>query len=206
MIDQGHGRAQLADGEVAANHAGADHAGPVGVEIGKLTVVRLGLGADHGQGDQPGQADDEDADRVLDHQVSHPEPEPGHACLLQALLLGIGTRHVMRRLEGPEDRAAQPGQQDRGQRECRHQGDGQTQGDRGPRVLDLGEAREVEHPQADDDRPRAGDQRAAHLDDRLAQGVMTGSAARQFFPVPGDEEEAVVGAGTEEHDDHRRPA
>ncbi len=73
--------------------------------------------------------------------------------------------------ERPEDRPAKPVQEHRRQRQGGDQGDRQAQGDRRAGVLDLGERREPEHPQADDHRPRAGHQRPADLRDRLAKRV-----------------------------------
>ena len=112
---------------------------------------------------------------------------------------------VVRRPEGPEDRPPQPVQEHRRQRQGREQADAQAQRDRRPGVLDLGEGGEIQHPEPDDDRPRAGQQRPADLPDRFRQRLVAGPSVRQFLAIAGDQEEAVVRPRPEEDHDHEDP-
>ena len=177
-------------------------AGPVGVEVGELVVVRLGPGPDHRQGEQRHQADRQDRHRVPDDQVGDAHPEARASAHRQAPFALAGAAGRTHAAERPEDRAAEQGQQRRRQRQRGGQRDGQAQRDRRPGVLDLGEAGEEEHPQPDDHRPGRGDQRTADLADRLAQGVGPRPAAAQLLGIPRDQEQAVVGPRPEEDDDH----
>ena len=108
VIDEGHRRTELADCKIAADDAGANDAGPVRVQVGELAVAGLGLGTDDRQRNQAGQAEGQDRDRILDHEICDADPETRHGDLLQALGLGIGSLLVVRRLERPEDRSPQP--------------------------------------------------------------------------------------------------
>ena len=42
-------RAKLADGEMALDYVRANHAGPIGVKVTQLVVVRFGSSSDHGE-------------------------------------------------------------------------------------------------------------------------------------------------------------
>ena len=109
---------------------------------------------------------------------------------------------VMRRLEREEHRTAEPVEQDRRQGERGDEADREAQRDRGPRVLDLGEAGEPEHTQTDDHRPRARDERPADLLDRLVERLRPRPAPDQLLAIAGDQEQAVIGPRAEEHHDH----
>jgi len=89
----------------------------VRIKVRKLIVAGLGLGSDHRERCQRTQGDDKDCQGVPDNQIGNLDPEALHRNLLKALGLSIRAHEMVGRLERPEDRPSQPGQQDGSQRE-----------------------------------------------------------------------------------------
>ena len=202
VVDQGRGRAELAHGEVPPDDLGADDARPVAIEVGELVVIRLGPGPDHRQraaapprrppGSPPGtgRSGRRHAPRIPSwghRQAPWPSRSPPAGRMLRN-----GQKIA------PRSRASSAGASVKEAASATARLSAMA----GPGVLDLGEAGEEEHPQPDDHRPGRGDQRTADLVDRLAQGVGPRPAAPQLLGIPRDQEQAVVGPRSEEHDHH----
>src|SRR5581483_8243861 len=205
-VDGGQG-VVIEQGSVAVDdevEGGERAAGVVGGE-GLEAAAGLGRGGEFGHkveglvhGEEAGGGGEEQCDPADEEEGGVPLDEPGDA---DPAVGGPGGGEGG---AGPERVAPGQAQQRRGEGETGEEDDGDRHGEGGADGAEEKESGGEESEESEDDSARRRGDHRPHGPDRPGECPYPFGAGPELFPVAGDYEEAVVGAGPEGEDDHPR--